>query len=104
MSEATAPIPQTLEEATSVPEGLPPSAQTIYTILSAEGPLTHKDLVEVSEMPPRTVRYAVARLKEEGYLGQRCNLMDCRQCFFFIHATCQGGEEEKEKDHLNRLL
>lgn len=102
MSEAALdpPGPQL---APSLPEGLPPSAQTIYKILAVEGPLTHKELVEISEMPPRTVRYAVSRLKEDGFIGERCNLMDCRQCFFFINATCPGGEDETAKGHLSKL-
>ncbi len=87
----------------SVPDGIPPSAQTVYKTLALEGPLTHKELVEITEMPPRTVRYAVSRLKDEGHLGQRCNLMDCRQCFFFLTGNCPGGPDEKAKDHLGRL-
>lgn len=83
MSEAA--IPSTEPQlAPSLPEGLPPSAREIYQILAIEGPLTHKELVEISEMPARTVRYAVSRLKEGDHVGERCNLMDCRQRFFFI--------------------
>lgn len=68
----------------SAPDDVPPSAQTVYETLALEGPLTHKELVEVTGMPPRTVRYAVSRLEDEGHLGRRLNLMDSRQQFFFL--------------------
>lgn len=83
--------------------GLPPSAQTVYWILRESGPLTHRQLVAASGLPPRTVRYGVAKLRLAGILGERCNLMDCRQCFFFINSTCPGGPEERAKRRLEGL-
>lgn len=74
----------------SFPEGLPPSARQVYEALSSHGPLTHRDLVLATGMPGRTVRYAVGRLKEAGVIGARCNLMDCRQCYFFVAQLCPG--------------
>lgn len=74
-----------------VPEGLPPSARTVFHTLARDGPLTHADLVRVTGMPGRTVRYAVGRLREAGVLGSRCNLMDCRQCYFFVAQLCPGN-------------
>lgn len=73
------------------PEGLPASARQVYDTLSQAGPLTHKDLVRATGMPGRTVRYAVGRLKEAGVIGARCNLMDCRQCYFFVAQECPGN-------------
>lgn len=73
------------------PSGLPASARQVYTTLAERGPLTHKDLVRATGMPARTVRYAVGRLKEAGVLGARCNLNDCRQCYFFVAQQCPGG-------------
>lgn len=74
----------------SLPEGLPPSARQVYETLSVHGALTHRDLVRTTGMPGRTVRYAVGRLKEAGVIGARCNLMDCRQCYFFVAQQCPG--------------
>lgn len=68
----------------SPPEGLPPSAEDVFELLALEGPLTHRELVEYTDMPARTVRYAVRRLKEADCLGERVNLKDCRQRFFFV--------------------
>lgn len=73
-----------LELSPTVPEGLPASAETVYELLAIEGPLTHKEIVQLSGIPARTVRFAVARLKEEGHVGERLNLMDSRQQFFFL--------------------
>ena len=74
-----------------VVERLPPSARLVYEKLQLTGPLTHRGLVQSTGMPPRTVRYAVGRLKEAGVIGARCNLMDCRQCYFFVSQQCAGG-------------
>lgn len=70
---------------------LPRSARQVFGVLAAQGPLTHRDLVAATGMPGRTVRYAVGRLKEAGVIGARCNLMDCRQCYFFVSNQCEGG-------------
>jgi DNA-binding transcriptional regulator GbsR (MarR family) len=67
-----------------LPEGLPPSAEEVFELLALEGPMTHRELVEYTEMPARTVRYAVRRLKEADRVGERVNLKDCRQRFFFV--------------------
>ncbi|MEA3202280.1 MAG: hypothetical protein QOE90_3708 [Thermoplasmata archaeon] len=74
----------------AMPDGLPPSARHVFETLTRAGPLTHKDLVAATGMPGRTVRYAVGRLREAGVLGARCNLMDCRQCYFFVSNQCPG--------------
>jgi hypothetical protein len=77
------PVPSSLAE-------LPPSARQVYATLSTAGALTHRDLVRTTGMPARTVRYAVGRLKEAGVIGARCNLHDCRQCYFFVAQQCPG--------------
>lgn len=86
--------------APSLPEDLPSSARQIYKLLAIEGPLTHKELVELSGMPARTVRYAVSRLKEDDHVGERRNLMDCRQRFFFIDG---GSDEDDSAGQLTKL-
>lgn len=81
MSEAAASGPALTP---GLPEGLPPSAEEVFELLALEGPMTHRELVEYTEMPARTVRYAVRRLKEADCVGERVNLKDCRQRFFFV--------------------
>lgn len=104
VQEALRSLQRFTPDVEAVVEELPPSAQTVYRELKEQGPLTHKDLVEATGMPPRTVRYAVSRLRESGILGERCNLMDCRQCFFFIEGKCEGGVDEVRKNHLGRIM
>lgn len=79
------------EPPTLFPPQLPASARQVFDTLSTQGPLTHRDLVRTTGMPPRTVRYAVSRLKEAGVIGARCNLQDCRQCYFFVAQQCEGA-------------
>ncbi len=83
------PSEQALEE-------LPPSARTVYSVLNDTGPMTHKDLLTEMEMPGRTIRYAVKRLKDAGIIGERCNLMDCRQCFFYVQDVCPGQGDARK--------
>lgn len=60
-------------------EGLPPSAKLVALALQAGGPATQAALVERTRAAPRTVRFALARLDEAGYLEQRPCLQDARQ-------------------------
>jgi predicted transcriptional regulator len=43
---------------------LPPSSKTVLEILDLGGAMTHKDLVQKTHLAPRTVRYALKKLKE----------------------------------------
>jgi hypothetical protein len=58
-------------------EYLPPSAKLVFNVLASDGPLTQKDLISKTDLPPRTVRYALGRLKEESVI---------RECFYFPDA------------------
>jgi hypothetical protein len=71
---------------------LPDSARAVFEAVKQLGPLTHADLRAQTRMPARTIRFAVARLKEEGFLDVRCSLRDCRTCYFFVNKRCVGVE------------
>lgn len=71
---------------------LPPSARRVFEAIKVGGPMTHVELRDNLEMPPRTVRYALKRLRDEGFVESRCSLRDCRTCYFFVHRTCVGIE------------
>lgn len=71
---------------------LPASAQRVFEAVKEGGPKTAVELQQALEMPARTVRYAIKRLRDEGLLDERCSLRDCRTCYFFIHETCVGVE------------
>jgi DNA-binding transcriptional ArsR family regulator len=70
-----------------VVEYLPPSAKQIFDILATNGPLTQKDLISKTDLPPRTVRYALSRLKGEDILKERFCFQDARQSLYSLANT-----------------
>lgn len=61
---------------------LPPSSRTVLRILDAGGAMTHKDLVQKCQLAPRTVRYALKKLKERGLIIEKFNFRDARQIIY----------------------
>ncbi|MDD1677816.1 MAG: winged helix-turn-helix domain-containing protein, partial [Methanomicrobiales archaeon] len=44
--------------------------------------LTYKQLVAQSGLPPRTVRYALKKLKDNGLIAEKFNFQDARQIIY----------------------
>ncbi len=44
--------------------------------------MTHKELVERTRLAPRTVRYALKRLKEQSLIIEKFNFKDARQIIY----------------------
>lgn len=63
---------------------LPASAVTVLGLLAHRGPLTHKQLVAAAPIPARTVRYALARLRDQGRVIERPNWSDSRQSYYLL--------------------
>lgn len=61
---------------------LPPSSRTVLQILDSGGAMTHKDLVKKSSLAPRTVRYALKKLKERQLIIEKFNFRDARQIIY----------------------
>jgi DNA-binding MarR family transcriptional regulator len=61
---------------------LPPSSKTVLEILDAGGAMTHKDLVQKTHLAPRTVRYALKKLKERDLIIEKFNFRDARQIIY----------------------
>jgi DNA-binding MarR family transcriptional regulator len=61
---------------------LPQSQKTVLEILGMEGAMTHKDIVSRSHYSPRTVRYALKKLKEKKLLIEKMNMQDMRQIIY----------------------
>ncbi|NMB78419.1 MAG: MarR family transcriptional regulator [Methanomicrobiales archaeon] len=61
---------------------LPPSSKTVLAILDSGGAMTHKDLVEKTHLAPRTVRYALKKLKERQLIIEKFNFRDARQIIY----------------------
>lgn len=47
------------------PEGLPPSCLFVQHLLRRDGPLSPRDLIDKTGLPPQTVHYALDRLDSE---------------------------------------
>jgi transcription initiation factor IIE alpha subunit len=67
-------------------EHLSPSVKLIFKVLEYRGLMTQKELVNESYLPPRTVRYALSRLKKEGILEERLYYKDARQSLYGVKA------------------
>ena len=61
---------------------LPPSSRKILLLLEGGGALTHKELVRLSSLAPRTVRYALKRLKDNDMIVEKFNFRDARQILY----------------------
>ena len=57
---------------------VPKSAKPILYLLNEHGVLTQKELLQLLNLPPKTARYALKRLKEEGIIQSVPDLMDMR--------------------------
>ncbi len=64
------------------PTPLPPSSKTVLEILDTAGAMTHKDLVQKTHLAPRTVRYALKKLKERQLIIEKFNFRDARQIIY----------------------
>ncbi|MCS3923491.1 hypothetical protein [Methanosalsum natronophilum] len=65
-------------------ENMPPSSKLVYKVLEYKGFLTPKQIATESQLPPRTVRYALSRLKDENFLLEKFCFKDARQSLYGI--------------------
>jgi len=70
-----------------VVEYLPPSARQVFQLLASDGPLTQKDIISKTDLPPRTVRYALGRLRGEEMLEERFCFSDARQSLYRLNGV-----------------
>lgn len=71
-----------MQEIRKTLEELPPSAKLVFKVLEYRGFLTQKEIAEETFLPPRTVRYALNRLKVEDFLQERFYFKDARQSLY----------------------
>jgi len=57
---------------------VPPSGKLFYMILGDNGALTHMQIVERSMLSKRTVRDALARLRDSGIITEEVYIPDAR--------------------------
>jgi len=63
---------------------LPPSAKLVAKVLEYNDTLTQSELAEETLLPPRTVRYALSRLEEEGVVDSRFSFADARKRLYTL--------------------
>ena len=69
-------------ETNSTVSELPPSAKLVYKVLEYEGSMTQDCIATESRLCPRTVRYALGKLENQGMVTSRVNLKDARQSVY----------------------
>ncbi|HJN57238.1 MAG: NAD(+)/NADH kinase [Candidatus Woesearchaeota archaeon] len=63
---------------------LPPSAKLVYKILSYEGNLTQKEIINMTYLPERTVRHALELLLGKRLITRQAYLNDARQSVYGV--------------------
>ena len=63
---------------------LPPSAKLVAKVLEYNETLTQRQLADETLLPPRTVRYALNRLDEEGIVEARFSFTDARKRIYSL--------------------
>lgn len=61
---------------------LPKSSVKVLTVLDPHGSLTHKEIALLTGLSPRTIRYALKKLKEHDMLVEKFNFRDARQILY----------------------
>lgn len=69
---------------------LSPSAKLVYKVLAEEGQLTQSQLASHTLLAPRTVRYALNKLKETGIVEEAVNFKDARKRLYSLTTECRG--------------
>ncbi|MEM3444988.1 MAG: hypothetical protein QXJ27_05920 [Thermoplasmata archaeon] len=60
-------------------EKLPRSAREVYNIISENRVISRESLLQMTEFPERTVRFAIKKLLAMGLIQERISLKDARK-------------------------
>jgi predicted transcriptional regulator len=74
---------------------LPPSSQRVLALLKDGQSRTFKQVTQEIEISPRTVRYAIKKLKESGLIIEKFNFRDARQVLYQIKDVITSDEPQK---------
>jgi NAD+ kinase len=66
---------------------LPPSAKLVLKVLEYQGSMTQKRIIEETNLPPRTVRYALSLLVADALVRKQISLRDSRQALYSIQDS-----------------
>jgi DNA-binding MarR family transcriptional regulator len=70
---------------------LPQSQKIVLEILGTGGEMTHKEISAKMNYSPRTVRYALKKLREKKLLIKKMNLQDMRQIIYQYPVNALQG-------------
>lgn len=76
----------TTQKTSATLHDLPPSAKLVAKTLEYEGESTQSELAGSTLLPPRTVRYALTQLEENGIVTSRISFMDARQRIYSLES------------------
>lgn len=72
---------------------LPPSAKLVYKVLEYNGSMTQKQIVQRSMLSQRTVRDALARLREIDTVSEEVYIPDARQNLYELTVSAEAAAE-----------
>jgi DNA-binding MarR family transcriptional regulator len=61
---------------------LSPSTKLVLKILQLNGWMTQREIVGETTLPPRTVKYAIKKLKEQKIVREKPDLNDMRSKYY----------------------
>ncbi|MFQ6086011.1 MAG: winged helix-turn-helix domain-containing protein [Candidatus Bathyarchaeia archaeon] len=79
---------------------LSPSAKFVLKVLRLNDGITQRDIIRETHLPPRTVKYAVKRLKESGLIQEGFNLNDMRRKYYWTLNKITSVERRKRSPPL----
>ncbi|MCK5593766.1 MAG: helix-turn-helix transcriptional regulator, partial [Candidatus Aenigmarchaeota archaeon] len=57
---------------------IPKSGRMIYSVIKSNGTISYSQLLEKTDIPKRTLSYALQKLKEKGLIVETPNFLDMR--------------------------
>jgi len=83
---------------------LPPSSWIVLSLLSAGKAFTNKEIIMLTGLSPRTVRYAIQKLRENRLIAEEWNFEDARQVRYRKDDPGDSGIEAIEPDRMSRTM
>ena len=74
---------------------LPPSSQRVLALLKDGQSRTFKQVTQEIEISPRTVRYAIKKLKENELIIEKFNFRDARQVLYQVKDVINPEDAQK---------
>ncbi len=71
----------------------------VLEVLGTEGAMTHKDIVRKTQCSPRTIRYALKKLKEKKLLIEKMNMQDMRQIIYQYRLSPLSPMQQNSADN-----